>query len=500
MSTYDPLSRITYHDYLEAKSFVRDITSEVSSQGRALVASQQQLVRNGISIRETLKNEVGGAIEVLSQTANETVSAIRELEATFRWEFAELLAVTGRMAGTLEELLHVSKAPEQNWASEQYEIAQDCVRRQLFDDALEATQRAINGFSSHTGYKLDYRFHFLLGTIRLGSIRNSSDAILNHPAAERAFLDAAKYARADYPAEAARAFVAAGYAAYCQNNVANARRWTTEAIALNPKLAEAHFQQGKLNAHSGDGPGAVADLRTAILLAPLYAIRALDDGDYQKYAGPVTALLTELRDQARDAVQSGLASAERQYAQLKGAYFADYSFARDFNGNSAEQSLNEASEAFLRAGYIDYLECAQWLKDAIPKLNSVRREFLQRIENSLSSRLRALQLKLSEARSAKLPDDMKAIRKWGSVGIPVVAIFIGYQAGTVSGYVAVALLLFFIVIAPILFWLSMTFGPRIQKWPESNTTRLEIGRLERLRRDFPVFRNTLTSQPALLAR
>ena len=490
MSTYDPLSRITYHDYLQAKSLVRDITSEVSSQGRALVASQQQLERNGISIRETLKNEVGGAIEVLSQTANETVSAIRELEATFRWEFAELLAVTGRMADTLEELLRVSKTPAQNWASEQYEIARDAVRRQLFDDALEATQRAINGFSTHTGYKLDYRFHFLLGTIRLGSIHNSSDTVLNHPDAERAFLEAAKYARADYPAEAARAFVAGGYAAYCQGNLADAHRWTTAAIALNPKLAEAHFQQGKLNAHSGDGPAALAELRTAILLAPLYAIRALDDGDYQKHAGAVTALLTELRDQARDAVESGLAGAERQYAQLKAASFAEHSFARDFNGNNAEESLSKASQAFQSAGYMDYLECAHWLKDAMPKLNSVRQQFLQRIEDSISSSLRAAQSELSQARSAKLPDDMRTLRKWGSIGSVVMAFVIN------TGPLA----LVFLFLVPLGLWIGLGYSHYATKQYNAAAAQLRIDRLERLQREFPAFRSSLTSPPALPAR
>ena len=81
------------------------------------------------------------------------------------------------------------------------------------DEAIEQLDRASGCHGSNAGYKLEYRSHYLLGTIQLASFRNNSPEIVNLAQAESAFLNAARYARMDEPMEAGRAFLAAGWAA-----------------------------------------------------------------------------------------------------------------------------------------------------------------------------------------------------------------------------------------------------------------------------------------------
>lgn len=142
---------------------------------------------------------------------------------------------------------------------------------------------------------------------------------------------------------------------------------------------------------------------------------------------------------------------------------------------------------------MDYLECAHWLKDAIPKLRSERQQFLQGIERALSHRVWECQSRLEKIRTTKLSHDDRTLRKWGTIGIPVIAIFVGYNMGTLGGCVAIAFL-FSVFVAPILFWFGITFGERIRSWPESQALKLEEGRLKQLQREFPAFRDAVNAR------
>jgi len=125
--------------------------------------------------------------------------------------------------------------------------------------------RAINGYAGQTGYKLEYRFHFFLGRIRLGSSRNNSPEIIRLAEAERAFLYAARYATREIPKEVARALLAAGWAAYCREDMNLAQQHTQQAVTWDAGLGEAHFQLAKILI---DEPAqALVSLQTAIEIA-----------------------------------------------------------------------------------------------------------------------------------------------------------------------------------------------------------------------------------------
>lgn len=457
------------------------------------MASHDRLERSGITLKNTIANKTGEQTEVLRYGFDQTAQAIRELDATFRWEFAELLTVVGRMADTLAELVRVSKTSAQTWAYEQYEIARDAIRRKLYPDALEAIQRAINGFEAQTGYKLDYRFHVLLGTIRLGSIHNSSAELLDLPDAHRAFANAAKYARADFPLEAARAFVGAGYAAYCQGEMEEARRATLDAIKLNSKLPEAHFQMGKLNAHADDVASALIELRNAISLDPMYALKVLDDGEYQKHGSEVTVVLSELREQARTAVAADLAEANRHYNQLQSTSFGGHSFAAKFADGSVEKLLAPANAAFAGGGYVDYVDCAGYLAEAIRLINRQREGFLDGIEKDTLTELEKERKTLRVVQEERMSDGTKTFR---NCLIALAFIPAGIVVGVITNYDTSASMLWLFVthfIIACVIWRLFAADHRWAIRSKAAPINQNIERLEKLLSDLPALRSTLPS-------
>ena len=213
MSYYVSESGLSYFDYLQAKSFENSFKTEISKRTRSIIASNEELQQQHIAAMES----VSSGIERLSFD-------IQELTVAFQWGFSELLAAVGRVNDTLANLVKIAKTPAQVWAYEQFEIARDAFRQELYQEALESLDRAINGYSSNTGHKLEYRFHYLLGTIRLGSFQNSSPAIVNLAEAENAFQSAAGMPAATTQPKPATRYSRAGWAAYCQGKMMEAAR------------------------------------------------------------------------------------------------------------------------------------------------------------------------------------------------------------------------------------------------------------------------------------
>jgi tetratricopeptide (TPR) repeat protein len=287
-------SGLSYKEYLQAKKFVDEITSatrksgravrmEISRQTREIIASREVLAQEQIRLRESLTE----GFEILSYELQGISSGIKELNARFHWGFSQVIASIGRMNDALAELIKIAKTPAKTAAYEQYEIARHAFRRRLYPESLEAVEKAI------ATYKLDWRFHQLKGTLHLGSVRNQS--LMDLAQAEESFLLAARYAKADYPQDAARAYLAAGWAAYCQGKLEKALAHTKEAIAIRPKLGEALFQAAKIHMALAKVNKALPLLERAIDVDHLYVLRAASDGDFQKHDDKLREFLEGLR-------------------------------------------------------------------------------------------------------------------------------------------------------------------------------------------------------------
>lgn len=320
MSYYVWGSSLSWSDYLQAKSFVSDITSsvhsvqmDISRQTREVIASNEALAREHIMANEELQRELSAGFERLSYDLQNISSGIYELNATFHWGFGELIAGVGHMNDALSELIKIAKTPVQTVAFNHFEIARDAFRQKLFQEALEELQKSINGDHTSPGYKLEWRFHQLVGTIRLG-FADGDLSLIDLPQAEQAFLLAARYAKTDYPKDAGHAFLSAGWTAYCQGKMKEALTHTENALACHPQFAEALFQSAKVRMALGEVDNALSLLGKAITIDRFYALKAAGDGDFQKHDARLQGFLEAMR---KEKYKQGVQKVEAALEKIK---------------------------------------------------------------------------------------------------------------------------------------------------------------------------------------
>jgi tetratricopeptide (TPR) repeat protein len=197
------------------------------------------------------------------------------------------------------ELIKIARTPAQTWAYNQFEIAREAYRKKLYPEALEALDQAIFGRGDNPGYKLEYRFHFLRGDILLGNAKSLDLSVVDVAAAEESFSYAARYACSEYPQEAAKAFIAAAFAAYVQGKMPMSIEYCEKGIGLNNSIGEGWFQLAKSNINSGYIDKALIDLRNAIDINREYVFRAESDDDFLSYSQEINAFYREIIDQKK---------------------------------------------------------------------------------------------------------------------------------------------------------------------------------------------------------
>ena len=155
MSYYVHGSKMSYEDYLTAKSFAKDFTSatsragdrvamEVSRQSREIIASNEALARENIHAIESMSSNIDAGFESLSYGLGEIRNGIHELNSTFHWGFSQMLAGIDRMNDSFSTLIKIAKTPSQSAAYEHFEIARDAFHRCLFAECMESLNKAIN--------------------------------------------------------------------------------------------------------------------------------------------------------------------------------------------------------------------------------------------------------------------------------------------------------------------------------------------------------------------
>jgi tetratricopeptide (TPR) repeat protein len=421
MSYYVLGSRLSYLDYLQAKSFEDSFKGEISRQTRGFENSFKSEIskqtRSIIGSNEELRGRFVSGIEELSDGLERLSFDVRELTATFQWGFSELLTAVGQVNDSLRELVKTAKTPAQTWAYEQFEGARDAFRQGLYQEALEYLDRAINGYAGNTGHKLEYRFHYLKGTIRLGSFQNTSKEIVDLNQAENAFVNASRYARHDHPAEAARALLAAGWAAYCQGKIPEATQYSQQAISLMPEFAEAYFQLAKIQMHAGAPESALPNLERAIQLDRAYSIKAAGDGDFMRYEGRVKALIESLRQRAKKEVESLIPTTEREAAETEKRRVREFSLPNYAELTSAKRALREASSAAQRNTFFGYLDALSFCIEARKQMQAAIAQFVERAEAEANRKIAELDSRISEVRSSEMSGG------WSTVALIGIIIF-----------------------------------------------------------------------------
>jgi tetratricopeptide (TPR) repeat protein len=294
----------SYFGFLQAQTTVTQISGEVTSGIREMIATKEQLNRYHVALMKSAKD----GFEVLSYDSRHTGYALVSVNESLKQGFAEIVS-------SLDELKQIGRSPSFTWAMEQYVVAKQAFLADCHEEAFTHIGWALNGNANNGGFDLDFRFHFLHGLIRMGTLKQPVESIVNLAAAETAFLLSAKYAESRTQA-VAMGFRCAGWAAYCQGNLEDAIAYSRKAVQYDPKLAEAHFQLAKVYVRMGRSEEAARPLRNAICLDFVYAVKSAIDPDFQRDQDALGnifgSIRTELREES-ERFDSRFALAERRY-------------------------------------------------------------------------------------------------------------------------------------------------------------------------------------------
>lgn len=390
---------LSYRDYLRVQSVEKSLTAVVSNETRQLIASNQELAESGVAAGAGIQTAVEDGFEAVTFELQGISAGIANLALAIQWGFTEVLTAVGRVNDSLEELIAIAKTPAQTWAFEQFEIARDAYRRQLYPEALEALHRAIGGHQSNTGYRIEYRFHFLLGVIRLGSRSNIDESIVDPAVAENSFLTAARYAVTDAPLEAARAYVAAGWAAYCQGKTDLAVAHTQQAIVLDGHSAEAHFQFAKLLMHCDRTEVALEALGLAIERDRMYAIKAAADGDFHRHGKALQAFLEALTKVARACATKSINELRSSIDAAEAAHGWGFTFSSYANCDLARSILSEAEAGMAEGSYFYYLDTPNRCSKGVLSTKGARERFRSAVQKELDSDLTTVRRRAAKVSS-----------------------------------------------------------------------------------------------------
>lgn len=300
----------SWNDYLRNRDIVRAINGGTAAaavrMANCMDANTREVLGSVRSLERSLESGFDGVQSSIHLMGG-------QISTAFTWGFSEMLVSMGGMQTTLDALLKVAKTPTQTAAFEQFEIARDAFRKGLYPECLEALEQAVNGVAGvATGYKLEWRFHHLRGLVLLGSHDNSGPELINPVEAEKAFLNAARYAKFDFPKDAAKAFLSAGWAAYVQVDRADslklrqALEHTENAVDLDPELGEGLFQLAKFRMALGKPEEGLAALGKAAEHASAYLVKAASDGDFGRHAEALDRFFRVLRQEKEEKVRREL--------------------------------------------------------------------------------------------------------------------------------------------------------------------------------------------------
>lgn len=446
MSTYVFGSGISYKEWQRQKHLTRLISREIDASSRSLIASNEQLHRRRIEVqeqairlqreeidlqRETAQRQADG-MEQLTYRMDDVVGKLATLNATFEWGFSGVMAKLGGLNDSLNDLIRIAKTPAQTWAYEQFDIAREAFSKGLYEDALTYIQYAITGFGSYTGYRLEHRFHQLLGIIRLGSYDNIDESIVNLAEAENAFREAAKYAEKVLPEDAAMAMLSAGWSAYCQGEMERARSHTQKALEYRKGFSEADFQLAKIEMHEGRVDEGLPPLRRAIMREPEYVIKAASDMDINKHNEAMRSLLDDLRMEAQQKATVDFAATRQAITDAKVTIRRDFPHAKSSCMNTAIESFDKAKVELDSSTYFGFLEASEkcqvvglQIAAALKTAELDNAKEIRSLAVNALSKAKELEANMLQKQKSEELDKQQTARNRGSLATMAVWLFFG---------------------------------------------------------------------------
>jgi tetratricopeptide (TPR) repeat protein len=304
-----------------------DFTYTGPASYRTYLAGMYQREKIDIAIAKPVRAAVGSVEEIYGSDRPALRAALRDfhyggpdapcevLTVNLHYACAALDPVAADIVSGFQSLFE-EDAPAVRAAGDESEVERLLARlavltaRQQFADALRFVNAVLVEYPAVCAQ--DSRFEWLRATLLAGIAgQPKSLAVLDLPAAERAFLKIAARAERDRPVEAAAALVAAGKCAYAAGRFADADAHCWGALECDPRSAEAHYQMARLRRHAGDLRVTRECLILAFGLKYGYALRAASDplfrADVDLVRACVIAATRNAAKAARETLAEGLA-------------------------------------------------------------------------------------------------------------------------------------------------------------------------------------------------
>ncbi len=435
MAIWNPGFGITYSEYLETNSLLRDIKGQIKTSGKSfkaniseqtkqLVASNQELARTfgeGFnSINSTLEwgfNCVGYALEDVNVS-------IESLHADFNYSMGLLLEQVNTqnklLSGLLTKLDAIHKTlenPTLTHAREFYHIGCERLSKGLLDKALEAFNEAEKKNDT------DFFTQFHIGNLYLYGI-DEDDNLLDFEKAKHHLLLAARYAKAELSVDpsfaklAAEALLQASIAVYVQlgekhilgNNaktkalLEEARKLVLDAIELHPKLSEALYHSAKYSALLDESQASIPNLEKAIVADRNYAVKVDVDHAFDPVRTHVLELLHKLKESKKTENQTKIAQAEQKVSEAS-LWHPDESATLKSGFDKCMRDLSSAQDHYKSDTYFGFLDAIALAESVIRSAPVCKAQRIDELKNQVSNAISEARDELPE--SGKYSEDVE---------------------------------------------------------------------------------------------
>jgi sulfatase modifying factor 1 len=288
---------VSYSDYLKAKSFLsadafpnQKIRLDISKHTRAIIATPANLSRHRIELLAS-SDEIDG-LDSLLYDVSSMLTAKGEVTAKIHCAYYNLQVDALIRKNELETL----DKPKMFTASNRYyDHALNAYKQGSYSEALDELLKGISEINPASKFVNEWQFYQLLGTLYLG-FSDCDVSLVDLAKAEQAFIKLAQLTKDDQQPVCAKAYMAAGWAAYCQGRFSEASEFMENSITMSRTLAEARFIMAKILIAQNDIEKAFVYLGKAIESDPFYAIKASGEADFQKHEDSLIALLVSVSD------------------------------------------------------------------------------------------------------------------------------------------------------------------------------------------------------------
>jgi len=291
---------VTYIDYLKTKDFV-DCTDETRPRiiidlpikFRDLITSEEALTSNQIKLEESANPNKN--CDRLSYSVKSMLNYNGEINTKFHNAFSKFLIqidVTKLNSYETDRLFRIKTGLNPLGHGERAKIA---FIDGLYTSAKEEAEKAIEEYELLPRLKQDLMLYFILGVIYLGFV-DCDFALIDLDKAEQTFIKAVNFCSDENFFDCAKAYLSAGWAAYCLGRFAEAEEYVSKSLSLKENLAETRFIMAKILLAENDLVKAFIYLGKAIETDSFYILKALGEEDFQQHEEKLINLLNTTRE------------------------------------------------------------------------------------------------------------------------------------------------------------------------------------------------------------